>query len=122
MLAHRLPARVNVLSTVRGVTVFDPEQLFVVGGERLVFADLRKAVHQQRTLDLLADFFLEAILDQLPRRAANAEARHRRGLHQLAVSGHHQVDEKLSIETMFTGMAQLVGVLLSIDGGLCDDG
>ena len=35
MLAHRLPARVNVLSTVRGVTVFDPEQLFVVGGRSL---------------------------------------------------------------------------------------
>ncbi len=34
---------------------------------------------------------------------------------------HHQVDENLSIRTMFTGIAQLVGVLLSIDGGLCDE-
>ena len=33
---------------------------------------------------------------------------------------HHQMDEKLSIASTFTGMAQLIGVLLSIDGGYCD--
>ena len=53
--------------------------------ERLVVADLAQAVHEQRALDLVRDFFLVAMLDDLPRRAADAEAGDRRGRHQLAV-------------------------------------
>src|SRR5690606_33808842 len=55
-------------------------------GERLFFADLAQAVHQQRTLDLLADLVLEAALDELARSAADAEAGDRSGRHQLAIS------------------------------------
>ena len=35
------------------------------GGEGLLLADLREAVHQQRALDLVADLFLVAVLDEL---------------------------------------------------------
>ncbi len=34
----------------------------------------------------------------------------------------NKINEALSIESMYTGMAQLVGVLLAIDGGYCDEG
>ncbi|MFH0881192.1 MAG: peptidase [Lentisphaerota bacterium] len=32
-----------------------------------------------------------------------------------------EIDEFVSIDPMFTGLAQLVGLLLSMDGGLCDE-
>ena len=52
--------------------------------ELLVLGDLRHAVHQQRALHLVADVLAKAGLDQLARRTAGAEARHRRLRHQLA--------------------------------------
>jgi len=33
----------------------------------------------------------------------------------------HELRESVKIESMFTGIAQLVGVLLAMDGGFCDD-
>jgi len=33
----------------------------------------------------------------------------------------NKIDEELAISSMFTGLAQLVGVLLSVDGGFCDE-
>ena len=33
----------------------------------------------------------------------------------------HEMRETVQIEPMFTGLAQLVGVLLAMDGGFCDD-
>ena len=33
----------------------------------------------------------------------------------------HEQRETVQLEPMFTGLAQLVAVLLAIDGGLCDE-
>ena len=63
---------------------FEIEIGFADRREALLFADLLQAIEQQGALHLIGDFIAEAMLDDLPRRAADPEARHGGRRHHFA--------------------------------------